>query len=1061
MQSFALPENRYQMNLPLLKNFDYRRLDEEMSAAEKKAENPFSDATLIEMQPNASKLRNLRASILQTLEKEHFFWDCPVPPQSKGADLYRWDLPASNFEEESAINQVHLKVYTFHSERSKLDARQIKDVWNTRTFQVESEIPDLPHKWELSPWLINSWQEKRRFLRGTVAFCWSLLFALLNVLNPCSDRVIRKGCLAAMARPNLFNVLVSIWGTVLNLFDFFFGVRFRVLKRDYRDSINQNVVKKQYLKIKAEESRLPETCALLEYLLVPEQTQYDMTNAAEKAKFEKKSKKVQALQKRLLDASQQFDKDFEQKLTDALNKEDFEEEELAMIRSDFETKRQEMLCEFLEQHKDKFDNSHLLDLLIRKLRCHHRFQAAESRLNAEKTRLEKEEFEAVKAQFPIYSMIDYKFQKLVRRNLQTKVEFAEEKTFFDLSAQLSEADRPEEVLLARHFRAFQQEKERLFDRELREYKPHNLSPVQTLPLKVRRYPCCYVIENTSTPDQSNFYLHKHKTIKVCSNFPFYRLAYGVLGYLIDVHNTCYHLARWAWDGPLGLKVLLLCSDFYRDEHINYNTGEYLRTKGYRVRPILRKFTAVLKGMSIDRRRFEESPDTGLFGKNFARFCMYLEFALIRFLFVGVVLILLVNPALILLNLAITLALLATAFAWVLAFNLLLLFWKIVIFDYNLAMGRYGFLRKSKDPNIFESRQLILLYSYGFLPLLKHAIDLIFQVGVQAALVVCVIVLAPVLSVVLLLGGVLLFVLKNIWDWAILNLVIKCCARVPSSNTSYAVRISGPGVSRDFYNSLESKHLSLLVIAHLERCELDQIQKELTTILDSPHLYIKKQYQTLFKNFMDSHASNPYLRRSFDNLAFLKQSLEHHIAKRKKRLPQIATGKHTVRFTEEDLERNQVIVQGILSEKVEEKNMDRYIWTKYNLRKGLFKRLTRKVLRDVLTDQALEAVEKVDQVQRVHYSKNSLNEYVTKVVNHEDQSFNQKRKKRLQLIRTLRARSKKSPTVYTTLSSLVHFFSKASYEYTHPFRYYPTPNKAIKDWKAEAEERAKASAESNV
>ena len=1052
MNNFSLPENRYKLNLPLLKNFDYKKLDEEVEQNKKKIENPFDDTTLIEMKPTHQKLNDLRENILDTLQKEHFFWDCQKPKLVQEDNFYRWDLPESNFEEESEINQVHLQVYTFHSERNKLNREQLRDVWESRTFKVESEIPDLPHKWELSPWLINSSQEKRHFLRSTVAFCWSLLFAMLNVLNPCSPRVFRKGSLPALFEPNLFNVFVSVWASALNLFEFLFGLRFRALKSNYRVAVKANVVKKHFLRIKRDEARLPETCALLEYLFLPEQSQFDLTNPVEKKKFEKRLDKIKSLQKKLYNASTKFDKDYETRLTEALNKEDFEEEELELIRSDFESKKQDMLCGFLEENKDKFENQHLLDLLIGKLKCHNQFLVAKSKLEADKLKMEAEERETMQKKFPIYSLIQYKFDHLLRKKLEIKNEFAHEQMLQDFSATLRQNNRPEEVLLVENYNNFRSKEDALYKKELREFKRFKLSPVQTLKLPARRYPCCYEVVDNSTANNPSFFLQKWRDFEISSNYPGYKLVFGVFGYLVDLHNSWYHLTRWFWDGPLGLKVLLFCKDFYRNDRINYRTGEYSRQKHDRVRPVLRKFTAILKGMSIYRRKFEEQPDTGLFGKNVGRLCMYLECIFIRFLLIGVVLILVINPACILINLAMTLFLMVTAFLWVLGINLILLAFKLVLFDYNSTLSKYSFLRDTKDKDIFGSPMLSLIFSYQFLPLVKQAIDIVFQIGIQTALVICILVLAPVLSVVLLVGGVILFVLKNIWDWVILNLIIKCCARVPSSNTSYAVRISGPGVSRDFYNSLESRHLSLLVIAHLERCELDQIKEEVQHILNSPREYIESQYSILFKNFTYSTTSNVYMNKSFQNLEFLKMSLDHHIQKRKDRLPRIATGKHTVRFTEEDLERNQVIVQGILREVIEEKSMNHYIWKKYDLREGLFKRLTRKVLQDILTKNALEAVEKVDQFQQVQYSKNSVNEYVSKVVMNEDQSYNLKKKRKLQIIENLRLRRLKNPSIYTNITSLFQFFSTANYDYEHPFRFYPIHKKSVVDWKEESRAR---------
>jgi hypothetical protein len=1048
MNNFTLPENRYKLNLPLLKNFDYQKLEQnEIESARKTT--PFdNETTVIEMQPTNKELTSLRQNIMETFQKEHFFWDVE-PPSNYYNDLYyRWDLPPSKFNEESEINKVDLEVYTFQSDRKKLNPQQIKDIWQTRTFTVNSEIPHLPHKWELSRFLLNSSQEKNHFLKKTLAFCWSILFAIVNVLNPCSSRVWRYKSCISIQKPNLFNVLVSIWAFFLNLLDLLVGIKFRTFKFNYKDEVRQNMVKKQFLKIKERENDLPETCSLLEYLLIPEVAPNTDINKAENAKLKKKREKILQFNKELLSASSKFEELYKKELNEALNKEDYEEEELQLIRQEFANKKQEKLGKFLMENKDKFKNEHIMDLIIRKLECHSLFSDLSSELNKARKQIIADQNKQVEEQFPIYSLIDYKKKNLTEKKIKEQMDFKEAELYHKFKETLAERNRPEEVLLTEFFRSYLQEEDKLFKKELRLYRKNNLKCSNVLTNFTRLYPCCYKIEKLGTPERPHYTLIKKKKVEFKSRYLGYRVVYGIHGYFLYLNNTIYHLLRWFWDGPLGLRLLITCQDFWRNETIDYETGDFVRYKNLRVRPVLRKFTAILKGMQIYKQKFEERPDNGLFGKNMGRFCLYLECIIIRFLVVGVLLILIINPLLILINLIITLLLIITCPILVLLWQVICFLFKVLVFDYHSTFSKYSHIRRSTDKNMFENINLQLIQSYQCMPIINFIIDIFFQIILQSILVVLTLTLGPLLSIIILVGGVTLYVIKNIWDWFILNVIIKCCARVPSGDTNYAVRVSGPGVSRDFYNSLESQHLSLLVIAHLEKCELDQIRTEVNEILESPKHYISQKYEILFKHFSLYPRQSIYFNKSYSNLAYLKQSLDHHIQKRKNMLPVINSGKHTVRFTEEDLEKNQLIVQGILSEVIEEKNMDYYIWKKYNLRKGLFKRLTREVLKDVLTNDALEAVEKVDQVQRLQYSKNSINTYVNQLVMDEENSYNIKRKKKLQMIQTMRVNAAGNPSSYTNLSSLTTFFSSINYSYNHPFMYFPIQQKSVKNWEKE-------------
>lgn len=73
---------------------------------------------------------------------------------------------------------------------------------------------------------------------------------------------------------------------------------------------------------------------------------------------------------------------------------------------------------------------------------------------------------------------------------------------------------------------------------------------------------------------------------------------------------------------------------------------------------------VCKGMSRSRRDFENSPDTGFFGKNCARICNYVEVYFFRFLIVGIIGVLIIIPILIIANFVISLVLALTAWAWI-------------------------------------------------------------------------------------------------------------------------------------------------------------------------------------------------------------------------------------------------------------------------------------------------------------------------------------------------------------------------------------------------------------
>lgn len=84
---------------------------------------------------------------------------------------------------------------------------------------------------------------------------------------------------------------------------------------------------------------------------------------------------------------------------------------------------------------------------------------------------------------------------------------------------------------------------------------------------------------------------------------------------------------------------------------------------YEVTPISIKLKKVYNGMMTSRSYFENSPDTGFFGKNYSRLWNLVEVYIFRMIFVGILLNLILLPSIIICNVIISLLLAITAWAW--------------------------------------------------------------------------------------------------------------------------------------------------------------------------------------------------------------------------------------------------------------------------------------------------------------------------------------------------------------------------------------------------------------
>ena len=102
----------------------------------------------------------------------------------------------------------------------------------------------------------------------------------------------------------------------------------------------------------------------------------------------------------------------------------------------------------------------------------------------------------------------------------------------------------------------------------------------------------------------------------------------------------YFLFANAFVGPLGIKALFSIKDFHPDVECDRNTG-VIRPSYFKVTPVIGRFIRVYDGMRKSRDHFENAPDTGFFGKNLARVWNLFEVYIFRFLFVGILYVLII------------------------------------------------------------------------------------------------------------------------------------------------------------------------------------------------------------------------------------------------------------------------------------------------------------------------------------------------------------------------------------------------------------------------------------
>ncbi|CAD8119201.1 unnamed protein product [Paramecium sonneborni] len=430
-----------------------------------------------------------------------------------------------------------------------------------------------------------------------------------------------------------------------------------------------------------------------------------------------------------------------------------------------------------------------------------------------------------------------------------------------------------------------------------------------------------------------FRLEREKQYIIKSNFPLWKFYLIIVRYFAWTANVIFWLFANGISGPLGIRALFQCNVFYPDVEINSRTG-VVRHTNYSVTPVVVHMANVCKGMNQSRRDFENSPDTGFFGKNCARICNYVEVYFFRFLIVGIIGVLIVIPILILANFTISLVLALTAWAWIPIVLILTYLFQLFIYDFDCS--------DREQWNIFSTPL--------WFPLLRNTFDFIVKgvLNLIINLLLCLVIL-PLGSLFMIIFGHFRYVFRSLYD-CLMILFVKCLGRVPATENWLAWKISGPGISRQYYFTIKNEEVLILVAGKLEKCILTEYQKRVEGEIYAP----QKQVQTVMNNFFSVFgASYSFHDNGCDKL---KYSLDQQICKRISILPSIS---NNIRFNESELIVIRMLIKQFIKNQINLKDMKNYIWKHFQVQKGDYNELTSQILKECFGHQVLTPLEDID------------------------------------------------------------------------------------------------------
>ncbi|GBP39871.1 Mariner Mos1 transposase [Eumeta japonica] len=309
-----------------------------------------------------------------------------------------------------------------------------------------------------------------------------------------------------------------------------------------------------------------------------------------------------------------------------------------------------------------------------------------------------------------------------------------------------------------------------------------------------------IVTPRSDPSQPVFLVDKERVRTTTTRWPAWRLA-----------NLAHRAWCWSWNmmfllgvvvpwcSPLSLRTLLCMKPFVPDYELSQVNGTLFPKRSSETQSMWSRLLALWRHVSKERTRFETEPDTGLLGKGLSRLANRLwNYGVVGGL--GSAALLLISPLAAGLTSLLSLVAAATVLIWMPAMALLLHASNMLIYDLD-----------SPDPAklnrwfaLFEAVVWQIITLGVLQPLL----------ALFVALVVC-----PIYSLVLLVGGVVWWSLRSVWEEVAWRALIRRAARVPAHDSAFCKRVDGPGLRDRFYYQITSAQALAAVCA---RAELERL-----------------------------------------------------------------------------------------------------------------------------------------------------------------------------------------------------------------------------------------------
>ncbi|CAD8150535.1 unnamed protein product [Paramecium octaurelia] len=891
-------------------------------------------------------LKDIAETAVLKLKDYAKVWDVDSNDQQQ---RYYFNIPPTSFLQKIQEFQLpkNFQAYEYNAV-AKLSEKQIKQMKETGTFEVPSRQFPIPYVWQISSWVIKGIQNIETSKYLDLARAYKAYRTWLAYIAQERDEIGRNISL----RSAVYNigirplVIFSIFFGFKEMYSYVDDLKILILIETQRQFElkklqNVNVELYKYLQLNPNDKENLEAKQKYDDL---QRCQNDFEIERNGIRLQMQSLyDIQIEKKTLLKAEDEEIVEQHQHLQEQINQLqcDFVKKYNLFIDKDIDItiqieqaaySAQKQFWEKTKYHKPIVQQLISLGDCLRLYDYH--YEIYYTKYNAAiKTFKEQIKLKhKIKSNFPKFVEEEtQKFKKDVKK--QFKQEFV--KNFL---ADMKQLNLSEQQVYEQFEQCKKQMRENL--KQMRSQKKlENKEPSIKIVVQKRLFPPYEVYQ-----ERNRFYLRRFKDYHIDSSKAGWKLKLIVIRYYVWTVNIIFWLSANAVSGPIGIKALIKSNKFRPDVTVDSVTGKVM-SSNFTVTPLRIKFRNVLEGMRNSRCHFEGSPDTGLFGKNLYRVFNLIEVYIFRFLLVGIIGVLIILPTIILSNVVISTLLAFTAWLWIPITILIRILFNSLIYDTDVCR------RREKD---------IIWRSPNWFPLIINIFDFLI-LGILNA-VYCLFKLLiwhPFWITFMAAFAYLRFYTRLLYDSFTIN-IIKLMGRVPSSENNIAWKISGPGLSRQYFYGIQLPQVLILVQAELEKKILNLYKQNLTNLINRPSQDLRQKINPFFQLFnAQFYFDDPACR-------YLTNQLNKQIEERLSLFPKL---NHQIRFSEEELKYILKQVKSFVKKQIILKDMKSYIWDSYEVQKGDYNQLCEKIMAAIFGSAVLDPFEDLEMRFQLNISQN--------------------------------------------------------------------------------------------